>query len=58
MGTITKKRKAGRPRGSDKEPMNIYIKKERAQKLREFAVKEQKTISIVVENALHQSYGL
>lgn len=38
--------------------MCLYIKKDRAQKLREFAVKEQKTISIVVENALHQSYGL
>lgn len=48
----------GRPKGSEKEPMNIFVKKDRAKRLREFAVKEQKTISIVVENALEQTYGI
>lgn len=58
MGKSVKKAKRGRPPGTDKEPMNIYVKKDRAQRLRDFAVKEQKTISIVVENALEQAYGL
>jgi hypothetical protein len=58
MGKTIKKRKVGRPMGSEKEPMNIYIQKERAGKLRAFAKTEQKTISIVVENALEKTYGL
>ena len=58
MGKTAKKRKVGRPAGSEKEPMNIFIRKERAQRLRDFAVKEQKTISIVVENALEAQYGI
>lgn len=58
MGKTAKKRKVGRPTGSEKEPINIYVRKDRAQRLREFAVKEQKTISIVVENALEAQYGL
>jgi hypothetical protein len=52
-----KKAKKGRPRGSDKEAVNVYMRKERASRLREFSVKEQKTISIVVENAL-EAYGI
>ena len=55
---MTKKKKVGRPIGSDKEPMNIYVHKERAGKLRELAIKEQKTISVVVENALEAQYGI
>lgn len=55
---MAKKLKVGRPKGSDKEPMNIYVHKERAAKLREFARDEQKTISIVVENALQAAYGI
>lgn len=58
MGKIAKKRKPGRPLGAEKEPVNVYINKIRAQRLREFAVKEQKTISIVVENALERQYGI
>lgn len=50
--------RVGRPTGTEKEPLNIYMKKDRAKRLREFAVKEQKTISIVVENALEHTYGL
>jgi hypothetical protein len=55
---MAKKRGKGRPAGPDKEPVNIYIEKNRAKKLREFAHKEQKTISIIVENALASTYGL
>lgn len=55
---MAKKRKVGRPKGSDKEAVNIYIHKKRAASLRELAVTEQKTISIVVENALERSYGI
>lgn len=55
---MAKKKAKGRPKGSEKEPMNIFVRKDRAKRLREFAVKEQKTISIVVENALEAQYGL
>jgi len=55
---MAKKRKIGRPQGSEKEPVNVYMHTERAQKLRELAVKEQKTISVMVENALEESYGI
>jgi hypothetical protein len=58
FGTMAKKNKTGRPKGADKEPVNIYMNKDRAQKLRELAVTEQKTISIMVENALETSYGI
>lgn len=52
------KRTKGRPEGPEKEPVNIYMKKERAAKLRKLAAAEQKTISIMVENALETSYGI
>ena len=55
---MAKKNKVGRPQGSDKEPMNIYVHKERAGKLRKLALDQQKTISIVVENALEKQYGI
>lgn len=55
---MAKKKEKGRPLGPEKEPLNIYILKDRAKRLRNFAVKEQKTISIVVENALEQTYGI
>jgi len=55
---MAKKKGKGRPKGSEKEPLNIYIHKERAAKLRGFAKDEQKTISIVVENALEAQYGI
>jgi excinuclease UvrABC nuclease subunit len=54
-GRYIKKR---RKKISEKEPLNIYINKERAAKLRGFARDEQKTISIVVENALEAQYGI
>jgi hypothetical protein len=55
---MAKKKIIGRPKGSEKEALNIYIHKERAAKLRGFAKEEQKTISIVVENALKAQYGI
>ncbi len=55
---MAKKKKAGRPKGSDKEPVNIYMRKETAKRLRELAVSEQKTISIMVGNALLDQYGI
>jgi hypothetical protein len=55
---MAKKIKPGRPKGSDKEAMNIYVHKERAAKLRQFARDEQKTISIIVENALESTYNI
>lgn len=58
MVKTPKKRKIGRPKGSEKAPVNIFMRVERAQKLREYAAKEQKTISIVVENALEAQYGI
>lgn len=55
---MAKKRKIGRPVGSEKEPVNVYMRTGRAQKLRDLAVTEQKTISILVENALETTYGI
>lgn len=55
---MAKKQKIGRPKGSEKEAMNIYINKTRAGKLRDYARDEQKTISIVIENALEKQYGI
>lgn len=55
---MAKKAKIGRPRGSEKEAMNIYINKDRAKGLRQYAKEEQKTISIVIENALERQYGI
>lgn len=58
LQNMAKKKDLGRPSGPQKEPLNIYMRSDRAKRLREFAVKEQKTISIVVENALEQQYGI
>lgn len=58
MAKQVKNKKIGRPKGSDKEPMNIFVHKDRAQKLRDLAKTEQKTISIMVENALEEQYGI
>lgn len=55
---MAKKRTKGRPLGQKKEPMNIFIRSDRAAKLRELAIEEQKTISIMVENALENQYGI
>lgn len=55
---MAKTRKIGRPNGAEKEPMNVFIHTGRAKKLRELAKKEQKTISIMVENALESQYGI
>lgn len=55
---MAKKQAIGRPTGPEKEPMNVFILKTRAKKLRELAVKEQKTISIMVENALEKTYSI
>lgn len=57
MQIMVKKLSRGRPKGSEKEPVNVYINKERAQRLRQFAFNAQKTISIIVENAL-DGYGI
>ena len=58
MGKVLKKAKRGRPTGSKKEAVNIYMHKERAEKLRDLAKTDQRTISVVVENALEQTYGI
>lgn len=55
---MAKTKKIGRPAGSEKEPMNIFVTTGRAKKLRELAKTEQKTISIMVENALQTAYGI
>lgn len=55
---MAKTNKIGRPAGSEKEPMNVFVTKDRAKKLRELAKKEQRTISILVENALNSAYGI
>jgi len=52
------KKSRGRPKGAEKEAMNLYITKDRAERLREFAGTEQKAISIIVENALENTYGI
>lgn len=52
------KTQTGRPKGEEKEPMNIFVRVGRAKKLRDLARKEQKTISIMVENALEKQYGI
>lgn len=45
----------GRPKNKEKkEAVNIYMNSKRAQRLRLAAVTQQKTISIVVENALEK----
>lgn len=51
---MAKKKKIGRPEGVKKEPVNIYMSKDRAARLRSAAKEQQKTISIVVENALEK----
>jgi hypothetical protein len=55
---MAKNKEKGRPSGPAKEPINIYMLKDRAKKLRILATQEQKTISIVVENALEHTYGI
>lgn len=55
---MAKKRKIGRPSGSEKEAVNVYIHKDRAANLRQLAKDEQKTISIMVENALEKTYAI
>lgn len=52
------KKKKGRPKGDKKEPVNIYMESGRAANLRKLAVTEQKTISILVENALEGTYKI
>jgi hypothetical protein len=53
------KKTLGRPSGPvEKEPVNVSIERPRAKKLRELAVKEQRTISVLVENALVETYGI
>lgn len=45
----------GRPKNKEKkEPVNIYMSSKRAHRLRIAAAEQQKTISIVVENALEK----
>ena len=52
------KKKKGRPKGDKKEPVNIYMESGRAANLRKLASATQKTISIMVENSLEQTYGI
>ncbi len=46
------KRAVGRPKGEAKEPVNIFLKKTRAESLRNKARENQDTISKVVDLAL------
>lgn len=55
---MAKKRGVGRPAGPLKEPLNLFIGVKRKQKLVELAKEQQRTISIVVENALESAYGI
>jgi len=52
------KKVIGRPKGVKKSPVNIYMEDKRIERLRKFAFKEQKTVSIVVENALRIAYEI
>lgn len=55
---MAKKKVLGRPKGLKKVPVNLSIWEKRAGKLRELSAKEQKTQSILVENALEATYGI
>ena len=55
---MTKTKSIGRPKGEKKEPMNLSIGVKRARALRLLAVSSQKTISIMVENALEAQYKI
>jgi hypothetical protein len=55
---MEKTKKVGRPKGLKKSPVNIYMEDKRIERLKKFAFKEQKTISIIVENALDIAYGI
>lgn len=55
---MAKKNKVGRPKGIKKVPLNLSISEIRAQKLAELAASQQKTKSILVENALRDQYGI
>lgn len=54
---MAKKSVLGRPKGEKKKPLNIYMKLDRIDRLKKYAFDEQKTISIVVENAL-DAFGI
>jgi hypothetical protein len=55
---MAKSNKMGRPLGPKKEAVNVSMLCDRAKKLRELAKNEQKTISIMVENAIEQTYSI
>ena len=55
---MAKSKGVGRPKGPEKEPINVFINCDGAKKLRDLAKKEQKTISIMVENALQNEYSI
>lgn len=59
MAKKTKKPQIGRPAGLEKKvPVNLFMTKTRKDRLKEYAAKEQKTQSIIVENALQQAFGI
>lgn len=55
---MAKKNKIGRPKGSHKKALNIYLKDVMIDELKDLAEKEKRTISAMVETALETSYGL
>lgn len=55
---MAKKRNIGRPKGPKKVAVNLSIREDRAARLKELADKEQKTQSILVENALESTYEI
>lgn len=55
---MAKKKLVGRPKGVPKSPVNIYMENGRIERLKRLAFQEQKTISIIVENALRETYEI
>lgn len=55
---MAKKNKIGRPKGSEKKALNIYLQGVMIDKLKDLAIEEKRTISAMVENALETAYGI
>lgn len=58
MAKKPKKPQIGRPKGEEKVAVNLFMTKARKERLKDFAKTEQKTQSIIVENALEKAYGI
>ncbi len=58
MAKIKAANKVGRPQGPEKKPLNIYMEVARIGKLRVLAKEQRRNISTVVEDALHETFGI